>query len=106
MIKQTMLALAFAAACASAFAQTAPAAPAAAGADAKKKMDPVKFAEHKQKLLDQRAKTTACITSANDPKSVMECLKSDHETMKAMHGEHRPNGKGAGIAPVPAPAAK
>jgi hypothetical protein len=98
--------------CAASLAQAqsapAPAAPAAApamNADAgsARRMDPATFAQHKQKLLDTRAKTTACIQAANDTRALMGCLKAEHEFMKSMHGQHKEHREHAPVAPVGAP---
>jgi hypothetical protein len=69
--------------------------------------DPPMFAKHKDALIAQRTKTDTCIKAATDTKNIMECLKAEHEAMKAAHPRHqegRGEAKGPSTAPVPAPA--
>lgn len=95
-------------ACAGAFAaDTATTAKPAAGAAVapSAKRDPAMFAKNKETLIAQRAKTDTCIKAAADGKALMQCLKAEHETLKAAHPRHhegRGEGKGPSTAPVPA----
>lgn len=80
-----------------ALAQSTQSSPPAHGA-----ADPVRFAEHKKLLLETRAKGTACIIAANDRPALVECLKAEHEAMRAAHGSHEGPAHEAGPARAPA----